>query len=108
MTIMTIIFVITALATSFGFGFAFKTILTKQSDDQLKMKKVTGIGGIFFKCKDPTKMKEWYKTHLGLNTNQYGTVFEWYQGEDSTKKDLHNGVRLMKKQNILSLLQRIL
>lgn len=30
------------------------------------MKKVTGIGGIFFKCKDPEKMKEWYKTNLGL------------------------------------------
>lgn len=50
------------------------------------MKKVTGIGGIFFKCKDPNKMREWYKTNLGLNTNQYGAVFEWHQGEDNTKK----------------------
>ena len=50
------------------------------------MKKVTGIGGIFFKCKDPAKIREWYKTNLGLNTNPYGTVFEWYQGADSTKK----------------------
>ncbi|MBK7852766.1 MAG: VOC family protein [Bacteroidetes bacterium] len=50
------------------------------------MKRVTGIGGIFFKCKDPGKMREWYKTHLGLNTNQYGTVFEWRQATDSTKK----------------------
>ena len=78
--------IILALATSFSFGFAFKTIITKQSDDQPKMKKVTSIGGIFFKCKDPNKMKDWYKTHLGLNTNQYGTVFEWHRGEDSTKK----------------------
>lgn len=36
------------------------------------MKKVTGIGGIFFKCKDPKEMKEWYKTHLGMDTNEYG------------------------------------
>ena len=50
------------------------------------MKKVTGIGGIFFKSKDPAKLREWYSTHLGLNTNKYGTVFEWYQGADSTKK----------------------
>jgi predicted enzyme related to lactoylglutathione lyase len=78
--------IILALAISFGFGFAFKTIIAKQPDDQQKMKKVTGIGGIFFKCKDPNKMKDWYKTHLGLNTNKNGTVFEWYQGEDSTKK----------------------
>ena len=75
-----------ALATSFGFGFAFKTIITNRSNDHAKMKKVTGIGGIFFKCKDPGKMRAWYQTNLGLNTNQYGTVFEWYQGADSTKK----------------------
>ncbi|MCZ2248997.1 MAG: VOC family protein [Bacteroidia bacterium] len=50
------------------------------------MKRVTGIGGIFFKCKDPKKVREWYSKHLGLNTNDYGTVFEWYQGADSTKK----------------------
>ena len=50
------------------------------------MKKVTGIGGIFFKCKDPNKMKEWYKTHLGFETGQYGASFEWRQDEDPTKK----------------------
>ena len=50
------------------------------------MKKVSGIGGIFFKCKDPNKMREWYHTHPGLNTNHYGAVFEWRQGADSTKK----------------------
>jgi predicted enzyme related to lactoylglutathione lyase len=49
------------------------------------MKKVTGIGGIFFKCKDPKKMNEWYKTHLGMDTNQYGANFEWRQAEDPTK-----------------------
>ena len=79
-------FIILALAASFGFGFGFKTIITKQSDVQIHMKKVTGIGGIFFKCKDPKKMREWYYINLGLNTNQYGTVFEWRQAEDSTKK----------------------
>ncbi|HNS43115.1 MAG TPA: VOC family protein [Taishania sp.] len=50
------------------------------------MKRATGIGGVFFKCKDPKKVREWYSKHLGLNTNAYGTVFEWYQGADSTKK----------------------
>jgi len=80
--------IILAIATSFCFGFAFKTIITKQSKDQAKMKKVTGIGGIFFKCKDPKQMREWYETNLGLNTNEYGAVFEWRQGgADSTKKE---------------------
>lgn len=49
------------------------------------MKKVTGIGGIFFKCKDSKQMKEWYKQHLGLDTNDYGASFEWKE-LDSDKK----------------------
>jgi predicted enzyme related to lactoylglutathione lyase len=77
---------ILVIATSFCLGFAARTVITKQSNKQTTMKKVTGIGGIFFKCKDPNKMREWYKTNLGLNTNQYGAVFEWHQGADSTKK----------------------
>lgn len=31
-------------------------------------------------------MREWYQKHLGLNTNEYGATFEWYEGADSTKK----------------------
>lgn len=50
------------------------------------MKKVTGIGGILFKCKDPKQMKDWYQKHLGLSTNDYGATFEWYEGDDNTKK----------------------
>lgn len=75
-----------ALAVSFFFGFAFKSITSTSSEESKKLKRVTGIGGIFFKCKDPGKMREWYKTHLGLITNQYGTVFEWRQATDSSKK----------------------
>ncbi|MFZ4398761.1 MAG: VOC family protein [Bacteroidales bacterium] len=71
---------------SFCFGYAFHSIITKSSSDTVNMKRVTGIGGVFFKCKDPKKLREWYKLHLGLNTNQYGTTFEWRQAEDSTKK----------------------
>jgi predicted enzyme related to lactoylglutathione lyase len=74
------------LATSFGLGFAFNNLITNKSNSDAAMKRVTGIGGIFFKCKDPNSMREWYKTHLGLNTNKYGTVFEWRQATDSTKK----------------------
>ena len=81
-----IILITLTLATSFCFGFAFKSIINNNSNDNTTMKKVTGIGGIFFKCKDPNKMREWYQTHLGLNTNQYGAVFEWRQATDSTKK----------------------
>ena len=34
------------------------------------MKRATSLGGIFFKCKDPDKMKEWYSNHLGLNNDK--------------------------------------
>ena len=74
------------LVTTFFLGYAFRSITTKAVNEKPLVKKVTGIGGIFFKCKDPGKVREWYKTHLGLNTNQYGAVFEWRQGADTTKK----------------------
>lgn len=48
--------------------------------------RVTGIGGIFFKVKDPTKTKDWYQEHLGLNTDQYGTAFEWRTSENPSQK----------------------
>jgi len=75
-----------ALATSFCFGFAFKTILPNLTNEPTSIKRVTGIGGIFFKCKDQKKIREWYQKYLGLNTNQYGAVFERRQGADTTKK----------------------
>lgn len=81
----TIIFTV-ALATSFGLGFAFNNYVMKSPIVNTELIKVTGIGGIFFKCKDPKNVREWYQKNLGLNTNQYGSVFEWYQGADSTWK----------------------
>ena len=44
-------------------------------------KRVTGIGGIFFKSEDPDAAKEWYKKHLGLNTDAYGCTFWWKDNE---------------------------
>lgn len=52
------------------------------------MKKVTGIGGVFFKCKDTTALNEWYKKHLGFETSAYGTSFEWLEKDDNSKKGL--------------------
>lgn len=42
------------------------------------MKRVTGIGGVFFKAKDPKTLGEWYRKHLGMNVEQWGGVtFRW-------------------------------
>src|SRR5690606_17164644 len=49
------------------------------------MKRVTGHGGIFFKCKDPQTLKSWYEKHLGFKTDQYGGTFEWRQAADPKK-----------------------
>jgi predicted enzyme related to lactoylglutathione lyase len=77
-------FFILTLAATFCLGFAFKTITTTNNNHT--MKRVTGIWGVFFKCKDPKKVTEWYQKHLGLDTNPYGATFEWYESPDSTKK----------------------
>jgi len=80
--------IVLLLAASLCFSTVFNSTCmaqATQSKEQKKMKRVTGIGGIFFKCKDPKKMKEWYKTHLGLNTNDYGATFEWGEGTDAKK-----------------------
>lgn len=39
------------------------------------MKRVTGIGGLFFKTSDPESTKSWYEKHLGIKMDAYGAVF---------------------------------
>ena len=42
------------------------------------MKRVTGIGGIFFHAKDPATLRSWYKTHLGIDVQDWGgAAFIW-------------------------------
>lgn len=43
--------------------------------------KVTSLVGFFFKTKDPNKIKDWYKNHMKLNTDQYGCTFWWKDDE---------------------------
>lgn len=48
--------------------------------------RVTGVGGIFFTSENPDKIKEWYRDNLGLDTDPWGTNFEWFQGSEPSKK----------------------
>jgi len=42
------------------------------------MKRVTGIGGIFIRARDPKALCAWYKTHLGIDVQNWGgTAFHW-------------------------------
>jgi predicted enzyme related to lactoylglutathione lyase len=49
-------------------------------------KRVTGIGGIFFKAEDPKKIKEWYGKHLGFNVQEWGVQFEWKELDNPDAK----------------------
>ena len=46
------------------------------------MKRVTGIGGVFFKCRDPKALGAWYKTHLGIDVQEWGgAAFDWVDSD---------------------------
>jgi len=42
------------------------------------MKRVTGIGGIFFQARDPVALRDWYRKHLGIDVQDWGgAAFTW-------------------------------
>jgi predicted enzyme related to lactoylglutathione lyase len=42
------------------------------------MENVTGIGGVFFKAKDPVALRRWYQENLGVSIDDYGGgMFQW-------------------------------
>ncbi len=45
------------------------------------MKRVTGIGGIFFKSENPKQLYEWYEKHLGIQREPHGqgASFHWLE-----------------------------
>ena len=46
------------------------------------MKRVTGIGGIFFKAKDAPALRAWYKRHLGIDVQEWGgAAFTWMDSD---------------------------
>ncbi len=49
------------------------------------MKRVTGIGGIFFKAKDAAMLRDWYRKHLGIDISEWGgTSFSWRDEQNPT------------------------
>jgi predicted enzyme related to lactoylglutathione lyase len=50
------------------------------------MKRVTGIGGVFFKAKDPVALRAWYMRHLGIDVQGWGgTAFRWADDTGNAK-----------------------
>ncbi len=54
-----------------------KALYSKEAISTVEEKRVIGIGGFFFKTENPKELKDWYKNHLGLNTDDYGCTFWW-------------------------------
>ena len=58
------------------------------------MKRVTGIGGLFFKAHDPKELQDWYGKHLGINPLSHSpwgedddaSLFEWRDKDDPNRK----------------------
>jgi predicted enzyme related to lactoylglutathione lyase len=47
------------------------------------MARVTGIGGVFLKARDPKALCAWYREHLGIDVQEWGgTAFPWSAGAD--------------------------
>jgi len=59
----------------------FKDAIQKEP---ISIKKVTGIGGLFFKTEDPKKLKDWYKKHLNFNVDDWGCTFWWKDKEGNS------------------------
>lgn len=51
------------------------------------MKRVTGIGGVFFTAKDPVALCAWYKRHLGIDVQEWGgAAFPWVDAKGDPVK----------------------
>lgn len=51
-----------------------------------KEPRILGVGGVFFKSENPDALKDWYKQHLGFNTDAHGTMFSFLTEEIPHRK----------------------
>jgi len=58
------------------------------------MKRVTEIGGIFFKSDNPDQLYKWYEKHLGITRGPHGegVMFRWSESQDAGDKDSAEGM----------------
>jgi D-3-phosphoglycerate dehydrogenase len=63
-----------------------KALYFGTNQEPAKDVRVTGIGGLFFKAANPAALRDWYKDHLGFDTNDYGCSFAWtdHNGNEAT------------------------
>lgn len=63
-----------------------ETLREMQTAGEVKVGRAVGVGGLFFKSPDTKRILTWYREHLGLVTDEYGTNFEWRQADTGLRK----------------------
>jgi len=48
------------------------------------MAKILGVGGVFFKCKDPKNCRKWWSEHMGADITDWGTMEYLSDGKGRT------------------------
>jgi hypothetical protein len=66
------------------------------------LRRVTGIGGIFFKANDPGKLRDWYRVHLGIECEKEGgVIFKLRKAEVSKLGAMHSLGSISKEHRLL-------
>jgi catechol 2,3-dioxygenase-like lactoylglutathione lyase family enzyme len=71
-----------------GFVGGLVTAAQKQEAPGLPAERVTGIGGVFFKARDPKALGVWYREKLGIGmaaADSPFSVFQWRERDDSER-----------------------
>jgi len=63
------------------------------------MKRVTGIGGVFFQADDPDKLYQWYEKHLGIQREPHGhgAMMHWRENENPERRGATVWARFEKR-----------
>jgi predicted enzyme related to lactoylglutathione lyase len=86
MTALGFLIVSAVIGASFVCGMMVQA--KRQTPIQVSEPRVTGIGGVFFKARDPLKLADWYRKHLGISFEGEGPAFhsfEWTEKENPSK-----------------------
>jgi hypothetical protein len=86
------------LCAAFLLGYGFSRVTNTVNSGP----RVTGIGGIFFKAKDPAALKAWYSKNLGIRIGDSVQILNGTRAWTAQKKALPYGRRLKKPPNTLS------
>jgi len=77
-----------ALVFAAGFGAGIWAAGQTPLAPTLPAERVTGIGGVFFKAKDPKTLRAWYQEKLGIDMRQGANfgMFLWRERQDSSRE----------------------